>query len=297
MSFSDKIHALTRAMGKAQMRIGAKAPTALTVFGIGSLLTAGVLAAKATPRLEPIVEEMDREAHGIRSNSLFDEEAKQRALVKSYAGKGVDILKIYGPSLAMAALGTVSILYAHGLMKKRQAALVAAYGVLERSYNAYRERVRESFGENVDRDLSEGKVIGEVSFDEKNNVVKYETKESENYSGRSEYAVEFGPSNPNWNGARPEYNLYHLRSREKYMNQLLTSRGHVTLNDVYDALNVPRTPAGQIVGWKKDGPDGFVDFGLYEPGSPEEQDYFYYFNGEVSILLDFNVDGPIWDKL
>ena len=61
-----------------------------------------------------------------------------------------------------------------------------------------------------------------------------------------------------------------------------------------DALGLERSPAGQVVGWTLDGEgDGFISFGLYDGKNVQD-----FINGrEASILLDFNVDGPIWKKI
>ena len=79
-------------------------------------------------------------------------------------------------------------------------------------------------------------------------------------------------------------------------NDLLISRGHVFLNEVYDALGFERTEAGNVVGWvlNKDG-DNYIDFGIYDITSPGGR---LFVNGqEPSILLDFNVDGYILNTL
>ena len=84
--------------------------------------------------------------------------------------------------------------------------------------------------------------------------------------------------------------------QQTFFNDLLLSRGHLFLNEVYDQIGIDRTKAGQVVGWvvSKDG-DNFVDFGLFD-GSTQEKRMFV--NGhENSVLLDFNVDGVIYDKI
>jgi hypothetical protein len=58
-------------------------------------------------------------------------------------------------------------------------------------------------------------------------------------------------------------------------------------------LGIERSRAGAVVGWVigKEG-DNYVDFGLFDCDSSR------FVNGwERSILLDFNVDGVIWDKI
>ena len=67
---------------------------------------------------------------------------------------------------------------------------------------------------------------------------------------------------------------------------------------VYEMLGLPRTKAGQVVGWiyDKDKPvgDNYVDFGLYA----DNLSYSDFANGlDPAILLDFNVDGNIWEMM
>jgi hypothetical protein len=73
----------------------------------------------------------------------------------------------------------------------------------------------------------------------------------------------------------------------------------VFLNEVYDLLGLPRTSAGQVVGWaitSDDAPgDKYIDFGFYNQDSERVRAFV---NGnESSILLDFNVDGPVYKSL
>ncbi|QED11583.1 hypothetical protein PP914_gp093 [Arthrobacter phage Qui] len=103
----------------------------------------------------------------------------------------------------------------------------------------------------------------------------------------ADYARVFDETNRNWE-RKPEYNLLFLRSMENWTNDLLHARGYVFLNDVYDRLGFDRTPAGQIVGWfmNSEGTTR-VDFGIQDR------------QNEVGpkVLLEFNVDGIIYDKI
>jgi hypothetical protein len=88
-----------------------------------------------------------------------------------------------------------------------------------------------------------------------------------------------------------------LRANQQYFNNLLIVRGHVFLNEVYDQLGLPHTTAGQIVGWRytpdNEG-DNYNDFGILRDDETV-RDFINGRNG--SILLDFNVDGPILGKI
>ena len=91
----------------------------------------------------------------------------------------------------------------------------------------------------------------------------------------------------------------YLRRQQDWANEKLKQKGHLFLNEVYDMLGINRTRAGQVVGWiydeNNDKGDNFVDFGIYDINSERKRAFV---NGdERSILLDFNVDGVIYDKI
>ena len=109
----------------------------------------------------------------------------------------------------------------------------------------------------------------------------------------SQYAKVFDESCSGWT-KDPEYNMTYLRTQQRYANELLVSKGHLLLNDVYDMLGFPRTKAGQIVGWvyNKNNPigDNFVRFGLENDNVNMRNFTNGYSN---TVILDFNVDGDI----
>ena len=114
----------------------------------------------------------------------------------------------------------------------------------------------------------------------------------------SDYARFFDAASPNWQND-PEYNLMFLRAQQQYANDLLRAKGRLFLNDVYEMLGLEKSKAGQIVGWvyDRENPNGdnFVDFGIYDMSKERVRAFV---NGyETNILLDFNVDGNIWDLM
>lgn len=111
----------------------------------------------------------------------------------------------------------------------------------------------------------------------------------------SSYAKWFNDTCVGW-VKNPEYNLTFLKHIQMYMNDLLRTKGYVFLNDVYSALGIPKTAAGQLVGWVYDEKnpigDNYIDFGLTDECNSD------FVNGvTANALLDFNVDGIILDRI
>lgn len=266
------------------------APEILTALGVAGVATSTVLIAKQTLKLEVTVERAE-----IRTLAAKDEKAAGKdnlAVVKAYMENTGDMVKLYGAPVMLAVASIASILAAHGIMRRRNAALVAAYGVLETAFANYRERVRESIGEDREQELYVGvRETTEVSESGKKTVKK-------ELSGgpQSPYALLFDETNIYW---EPESgtNKTFLLIKQQHLNDKLNVKGYLFLNEVHRALGFPDTKAGQIVGWIADTTkgDGYVDLGIFEPITDVKRDFI---NGhERNIWLNPNVDGPIIDKL
>lgn len=104
---------------------------------------------------------------------------------------------------------------------------------------------------------------------------------------KSLYSVVFDPTNAFWR-SEPEHNELFLRNVMNHMNAMLQIRGHIFLNEIYDALAIPRTSHGAVVGW------------LYLHPDPEMGDGFINFDLnplDEGLEIDFNVDGVIYHLL
>ena len=182
------------------------------------------------------------------------------------------------------------------------AAISAAYMTVDKSFKEYRKRVVDRFGEEVEKEIRYGikaQQIEETVVDENGNetTVVSEVK-AVDPNLYSDYARFFDESCAAWQND-PEYNLMFLKAQQQYANDLLKARGRLFLNEVYRMLGIDETKAGQVVGWVYDAEcpvgDNFVDFGIYDMRKERVRAFV---NGyEPNILLDFNVDGNIWDLM
>ena len=105
------------------------------------------------------------------------------------------------------------------------------------------------------------------------------------------YKFRFDKYSPSWESNK-DCNLYFINGVENWANDLLKLQGYLFLNDVLDRLGLPRTKAGQIVGWVVNGEgDGYVDFGVVDCETLENVNY-----NDNAFDLNFNVDGDILNK-
>lgn len=300
------------AFNKVAFKAKKHSPEILMVTGIIGAVGSAVMACRATLKVNDILDETKEtvdKIHGVLESDAVDEdtyseEDSKKDLAVVYAQTGWKLVKLYAPSVIIGALSITSILASNNILRKRSVALAAAYTAIDQSFKDYRGRVVERFGEVVDRELKynlKAEKITEKVLDEetgKEKKVKSTIEVAQSIDGYSDYARFFDDGCDGWE-KDAESNLYFLRTQQQYANDLLVARGHLFLNEVYDMLGIPRTKAGQVVGWIYDSKnpigDNYVDFGIYDISKQEKRDFV---NGyERSILLDFNVDGPIYDLI
>lgn len=311
---------ITRTLNKAAFKFKKHSPEILVVAGVVGVVGSTVMACKATTKINDILDDTkdqldkiheagERLENGetlmLKDGEEYTVEQNKKDLTIVYAQTALKFAKLYAPSVIIGGLSITAILTGHNITRKRNIALAAAYTAVDKSFKEYRGRVVERFGEALDKELKYGiksKEVDEVVTNEDGteSVVKktVDVVDATNPMNVSEYARFFDDGCAGWT-KDPEYNLMFLRDQQRYANDLLKSKGHLFLNEVYDLLGIPRTKAGQIVGWiydeKHPNGDNFVDFGIYDTNKTANRDFV---NGyERTILLDFNVDGNIWDQM
>ena len=275
---------LQKAFGRSLLQVQKHSPLILTTVGVVGVVTAGVIAAKNTLKLEDRVDEgQDRLVY--TRQRIADGELSESALTRTYIRNAVEVGKLYATPVTLGAASLICIISAHGILSKRNVALAAAYKGIETTLGAYRDRVREEYGDEVDSDFYHGVRTEEVVDEKtgKKRLVKVQGPVT------SDYIFSFGPENENWSGFA-DHNLFYVEMHQKYLNDLLQTRGHVFLNEALDRLGIPRTQAGSVTGWvsKKHGGEGddFISFGIDD----RQEDLGY-------ITLEFNVDGTMFDKI
>lgn len=289
---------------KTVMKLKKHSPEILVVAGIVGTVVSAVLACKATTKVAEILDEtkgtLDTIHDGMETGAIngqeYTTEDGKKDTVVVYAQTGMKLAKLYGPAIILGTLSITSILASNNILRKRNVALGAAYAAIDKSFKEYRGRVIERFGEQVDTELKYGikaKKFEEIEVDPETGKEKKvkKTVMVADPNLQSDYAVYFDSKSRNYE-TNPDYNRMFLKAQQAFANDKLQTRGHLFLNEVLDDLDLPRTPAGQIVGWTKDGPDGYVNFRIVEVERETEDG-----RHEPALLLDFNVEGNIWEKM
>ena len=319
-----KAEIMTKVSGtfnKVGFQLKKHSPEILVVAGVVGTVASAVLACKATLKVDKVLgetkEKMDKVHESAEKGCTamgedYSPEDAKKDTVIVYTQTALKLAKLYAPAVAVGTLSITSILASNNILRKRNVALAAAYATIDKSFKDYRNRVVERFGKEIDRELRyniKAEKVSETVMDEETGKEKKVKKTAfvvnpSDISGYARFVEKYtkdeeGNSvlNPHWE-TNNEYNLMFLKAQESYANDLLRAKKRLFLNDVYEMLGMPRTKAGQVVGWVYDPEhpvgDNYVDFGLYA----DNLSYSDFANGfDTAILLDFNVDGNIWELM
>jgi hypothetical protein len=279
------------------------------------------MACRATLKVDEVIDEAQEKfekikyahenssilAHRAENNTLdsvkeYTERDYKKDMTLAYVQTGAAFTRLYGPAVVLGVASIGCILGAHSIMRRRNIALMAAYKIIDQSFKDYRKRVIEEFGEDKDRQFKYG--IREIETTEMpytdEEGVKHKTKKTtvevvDPNKVASPYARLFNEETSTEWSKTPDYNMVFLKCQQNTANDLLHSRGHLFLNEVYDMLGLSRSQGGVLTGWVMGVGDDYVDFNLPDVNSKGGRDFVNgYYDG---ILLDFNVDGVIYDLI
>lgn len=281
---------VTRLVGRAGLVLSKHAPTILTAAGTAGFIGTTVLASKATLKVEETVAEEAAllvKVHEAHDAGKLDDKDALHDKVVLYTRMTTKLAKLYAPALILGAASIVSLATGHGIMLKRNASLAAAYAAVDQAFKTYKKKIESKFGKEAVLDALVSTPQEDLTKDE----MTLEAVTA--VDGVSPYGVIFDEDNVNWS-ADEDLAKLHLDCQQQYANDILQTRGHIFLNEVYKMLGFPHTPAGAVTGWVKGQGDDFVDFNIFD-GMFEGEDK----NGRTVTkwALDFNVDGVMYDKI
>lgn len=301
---------LTRTVSRGVLTIKKYSPEILTVTAVACGIGATATAIERTTKLDDVLAEIEHDQEklqqmreykdqGVVTEEQYSEQELLTARVVYGCKAALKVANHYRVPIALSIACVASQIGSYTILKNRYMGVVAAATALQGAFESYRAHVADEVGEEKEKEF-----FARSSAKLEEGLKKAEEKKPESQRSGSQtkkhqpsmYARWFDEASRYWKKS-PGANAMFIRSQERYWNDILRIRGHVFLNEVYDSLDIPRTAAGAVVGWVFDtnNDDPQIDFGLID-GSIER--YRDFLNGrELNVLLDFNVDGVIYDLI
>lgn len=213
---------------KVGLLLKKNSPTILTGLGIVGFVSTVVVACKETPKAITLMEEeQERQDRNEESGPV----AKAKMIVS--------VAPAYLPAVGLGIVSAGCIIGANHVNLQRNAAFVTAYGMLAKEFSEYQGSVAEKFGKK--------------KFDELHD--EFVTKDVKNAAVDDDKYIDAGCGNERcfekYSGRYFRSDAEHLRKIENEINQdmLNDDLSSISLNSVYDHMNLPDIKKGDLIGW------------------------------------------------
>lgn len=226
-------------------KLGANALGITIGLGTGAILVAGVMVGVATPKAMKLIE--DAQAAKTKRFEKMKEKAPDDAVMdETDELTWVEIIKAgwkpYAPAIMTAVVGVACIVGGTRANARRNAALSAAYTVVEQTLNDYTAKTKEIVGEKKEKEIRDAIAEDELKKHPLSgyNVVRMpKCGKTLCYDVRSrEYFMS-------------DYNS--IKKVENDLNRRLRSEMFISLNDVYDEFGIVHDDElGDDIGWNVD---------------------------------------------
>lgn len=296
---------ITTAFYTGVARISKHAPTILSITASAGVIATGYLAWKAGTRFEDVEgRDWDRRKECLRNADTIPDEDVPKIERKNRILFILDTVRTVAPAAIVGAATITMIYFSNSISKKRLAAMGAAYATLQTAFDGYKRTMVEALGkESVDKILKSklpnvGKSAEEIlSSDNKSDAANVSDAVVNSLKALSPYARIIAEESSTCWDPNEDYTSQNIAAVQLWANRRLERKGHLFLNEVFDQLGLSRTREGAVVGWLKNGEgDNYVSFGDFDASIyrvPSDD----YTRIDSNFIVDFNVDGVIWDRI
>lgn len=297
---------ITTAFHTGMARISKHAPTILSVTASIGVVATGYLAWQAGTRFEDVEgrdwerrKECFNNADNIPGDEVPAYERKLRILFI------LDTAKSVAPAAIVGGATIAMIYFSNSISKKRLAAIGAAYTALQTAFDGYKKTMVDALGKETVEKIVRPKLPNYektaeeiLSSDNKSDAADVADAVIASIRDLSPYSRIITEESSNCWDTNEDYTSENIAAVQLWANRRLERKGHLFLNEVYDQLGLSRTREGSVVGWLKNSEngDGYVSFGDYDTNIyrvPSDDRT----RVDSNFILDFNVDGMIWDKI
>lgn len=197
--------------------------TILTITATVGVCTTAIMASNSTLKAQRVIEELE-----------YTSEEKPTRMQKFKVA-----FPKYIPPAIMAAATITCILGAHKIHLQREAALAAAYTLMDSRYKEYREKVISELGEKKERkiqdDMAQKKV--NTTYDPENGLNLIRTR-----FGNVLFMDSF-------TGRYFTSSYEHIEKAQIHITKMAQLNHSASLNDLFDFLEIPTTKHCDLIGW------------------------------------------------
>ena len=219
--------------------------TSLSVLASIGVVVTTVSAVKATPLAIQRMNE-DRKAFEDAGNDYTRKDAV------------LSCWKCYIPSMIFGVSTVVCIFGANAMSQQQQASLASAYALLSRSYEQYKDKVKELAGEDIHKE-----VMSSIAVEHCEDVrivaptlLKTCEMDLDNDDDPENLCTFYDPFSDRYF----ETTALRVLQAEYHLNRNFVLGGAVTVNDFYQFLGLDVVENGDIFGWTMDDGLMWIDF-------------------------------------
>ena len=213
----------------ARLVIKRNSATILSFIAVGGVVATAVTTARATPKAV------------VALTSAQLDKGKELTTVE----KVKIVTPVYLPPLITGTATIICILGSNILNQRTQASMASAYALIDQSYQDYRRKVREIYGEEADH-----KIIEAIAVDKSKHVYINASYLDSNV----DLSLDENASKPVlWYDEESrrffEASLEKVLTAEYHLNRNYILRGETNLNELYLFLGLDTTEEGEVKGW------------------------------------------------
>ena len=236
---------INQLINKSVIQLKRGSPTILTCLGVAGLVVTSVSAVMATPKA----------IEKIRKDSLINHDGDPCGYSKTEAIKSAWVY--YIPSTVIGISTIICIVGANALNRHQQASLSSAYALINKSYNEYKEKLKELYGEEAHQ-----KIIDSIAKEHCDDIYL----SAESICGHN--SLDFDEHDPNdnrlfydtYSGRYFESSVDRVLQAEYHLNRNYVLSGQLSVNNFYEMLGISVIDGGDCIGWSVyDGID-WIDF-------------------------------------
>lgn len=233
---------LTAAVKSFKIGIKKHSPEILTGIGIAGMVTSTVLAVKSTPKALILIEEEKRRQNHKILNTVMKNGNVEAVHIDRL--RPVEVAKTtwkcYIPAAVTGTMSVLCLIGASSVNVRRNAALATAYTLSETAMKDYREKVIETIGEKKEQTVKDAIAKDKI---ENNPVNSNEII----MTGRGDTLCYDALS-----GRYFKSDIDKIQKAVNEANHQLLLDSYISLNELYDWIELDHTKIGDDIGWNID---------------------------------------------